>query len=462
MMTINKLIKNLLGVNKIKVKSVEYTNTNDGCKKIIVDVELYKSEQCRCPLCSGNKKLPRYDSSKNIKTYRGLDLGGILLDIRCEVPRVTCKKHGVITSRVPFAFHNSRFTKDFDLTVAWMAKSLSKSAISEYMRISWLTVGRCVSRAREYLEPNPSSRLNDLKRIGIDETSYSKGHKYITTVINHDTNTVVWVGKNHGKSVLEGFFKSLSEQQLSQIEVVSDDGARWISECVKEYCPLALRCTDPFHAVLWAQDALDEIRKESWRSANKELKELNNDIKRDRGRPKKDDEDSKELSIAKKKVIEIKNSRYALSKAPENLTENQEVKLALIKSKDNRLYRAYLLKESLRNLLKIKDPSIAEKEINKWISWASRSRIDSFKSLAKKIKRHKDYILNFIKTGISNARVEANNNKISLLVHRSYGFKNFNNMVDLIMLVCSDLDIPLPNRPDKLNKTPIIKENPAI
>ena len=166
--------------------------------------------------------------------------------------------------------------------------------------------------------------------------------------------------------------------------------------------------------------------------------------------------------MSKQKVIEIKNSRYALSKAPENLTENQEVKLALIKSKDNRLYRAYLLKESLRNLLKIKDPSIAEKEINKWISWATRSRIDSFKNLAKKIKRHKDYILNFIKTGISNARVEANNNKISLLVHRSYGFKNFNNMVDLIMLVCSDLDIPLPNRPDKLNKTPIIKENPAI
>lgn len=322
MMTTNKLIKNLLGVNKIKVKSVEYTNTNDGCKKIIVDVEFYKSEQCRCPLCSGNKKLPKYDSSKNIKTYRGLDLGGIFLDIRCEVPRITCKEHEVITSRVSFAFHNSRFTKNFDLTVAWMSKSLSKSAISEYMRISWLTVGRCVSRVREYLEPNPLSRLNGLKRIGIDETSYNKGHKYITTVINHDTNTVVWVGKNHGKTVLEGFFKSLSEKQLSQIEVVSGDGARWISECVEKYCPLALRCTDPFHAVLWVQDALDEIRKESWRSANKELKELNNDIKRDRGRPKKDDKDSKELSITKKKVIEIKNSRYALSKAPENLTEN--------------------------------------------------------------------------------------------------------------------------------------------
>ena len=67
--------------------------------------------------------------------------------------------------------------------------------------------------------------------------------------------------------------------------------------------------------------------------------------------------------------------------------------------------------------------------------------------LGRKIRRHKQYILNFISTGISNARVEANNNKISLLIHRAFGFKNFQNMVSLIMLVCSDLTIQLPNRP---------------
>lgn len=94
----------------------------------------------------------------------------------------------------------------------------------------------------------------------------------------------------------------------------------------------------------------------------------------------------------------------------------------------------------------------AEKEMNHWISWARRSRIDSFKELALKIKRHMEYILNFISTGISNARVEANNNKISLLVHRSFGFKNFKNMVDLIMLVCSNLKVPLPNRPLNVEK----------
>lgn len=447
MMTRIKLIKNLIGVNNIKIKNVNFIENYNGVKKIIVDVEPYKRNKQRCPYCNNHKKLPRYDSSYESRSWRGLDCGGILVELKSYSSRVSCPKHGVVTEAVPWAFPNSRFTKDFDLSVTWLSKTLNKSAISEYMRISWATVGRCISRTLDYLEPDKTSRLNNLKRIGIDETSYSKGHKYITTVVDHDTNTVVWVSDKHGKSVLEGFFESLTKKQLEGIEVVSGDGARWITECVEKYCPHACRCTDPFHIVEWANEALDDLRKDAWRQANAKLKALQKENPRFKGRPSSNDETSKTLTIAKENTKDIKNSRYVLGKAPENLTDNQEVKLAQIKSKNRKLYRAYELKESLRTLLKIKDVKIAEKELGHWLSWASKSRIDSFKELAKKIKRHKEYILNFIRTGISNARVEANNNKISLLVHRSYGFKNFKNMVDLIMLVCSNLKVSLPNRP---------------
>lgn len=248
--------------------------------------------------------------------------------------------------------------------------------------------------------------------------------------------------------------KQLTEEQRAGIEVVSGDGARWITECVQEYCPQARRCTEPFHVVEWANEALDSVRIEVWREANAELKNLKKEHSRGKGRPSADDEMAQILSEAKEKAKDIKNSRYPLGKAPENLTDNQQIKLAQIKAKNPKLYRAYELKESLRELLKLKNVETAEKELDAWISWARRSRIDSFKELAAKIKRHQEYILNFISTGISNARVEANNNKISLLVHRSFGFKNFRNMVNLIMLVCSNLNIPLPNRPISI-------ENPA-
>lgn len=445
-MTVNTVIKEALGVKAMVVNSLELIETNAGEAKLIIGARPHKRKQCRCPYCNDGKKLPRYDSSHELSHWRALDFGGLLVEIEAESPRVTCPVHGVVTAAVPWAFPNSRHTKDFDMTVAWMAKNLSKSAVSQYMRIAWKTVGNCISRTRNCLEEDANNRLKGLERIGIDETSYSKGHKYITTVINHDTNTVVWVAENHGKTVLDKFFQQLTVEQRANIKVVSGDGARWITDCVSEWCPQAQRCTDPYHVVTWAMECLDELRKEAWRDANNALKELRKAIKLGRGRPAADDEESQELLKAKANAKDIKNSRYALGKAPENLTENQEVKLAQIQANDPRLYRAYQLKESLRLLLKIKDPIKAEAELNHWLSWAQRCRISNFVELGRKIKRHKEYILNFIRTGISNARVEANNNKISLIIHRSFGFRNIQNMVDLIMLVCSDIVIPLPNR----------------
>ncbi len=85
---------------------------------------------------------------------------------------------------------------------------------------------RCVNRALHDLEPERSRRLDGLVNIGIDETSYKKGHKYITVIVNHDTNTVVWAAEGHGKSVLEKFYKQLTPEQLSSIKVVTGDGAK--------------------------------------------------------------------------------------------------------------------------------------------------------------------------------------------------------------------------------------------
>lgn len=66
-----------------------------------------------------------------------------------------------------------------------------------------------------------------------------------------------------------------------------------------------------------------------------------------------------------------------------------------------------------------------------------------------KVKRHKEHILNAIRLGLSNARIEAANNKIKLIIRKAYGFRNIDNLLDMVYLVCSDLTIPLPNRSSK-------------
>ena len=150
---------------------------------------------------------------------------------------------------------------------AWMAVNCSKSVVAAFMRISWNTVGPVISRVEKDLDISPEERFNNLVRIGVDETSYRKGHKYITTVVNHDTGNVIWVAQGHGKTIFEKFFKQLTPEQRSGIQLISGDGAKWIDECVKEYCPNANRCVDPFHVIEWAMDALDDVRVDAWREA---------------------------------------------------------------------------------------------------------------------------------------------------------------------------------------------------
>lgn len=147
---------------------------------------------------------------------------------------------------------------------------------------------------------------------------------------------------------------------------------------------------------------------------------------------------------AEKLTKEVKGAQYALGKAPENLTQTQQARLEFIRDTHPRLYRAYCLKEELRFILKLDNVQEAERELKHWYWCASHSRMNSVKDLAKKIKRHWTNILNTIEHGLSSAKCESVNNTIKLILRRAYGFRNLQNMTDMIMLCCSDLKVVLP------------------
>lgn len=347
------------------------------------------------------------------------------------------KNAPLVTAAVPWARHGSRFTKSFEETAAWLSVHASRSAVSEFMRVEWHTVGGICKRVYQEMEESRSSRFNGLVNIGIDETSYKKGHKYMTVVINHDKSSVIWCAPGYGKDVLSQFFELLSEEQRASIRCVSADGARWIASCVEEYCPNAQRCIDPFHVVSWATDAFDQVRREAWAEAHQQAK---NQPKRKPGRPAKG-----ETAPEKKQAKSVKNLRYALLKNPERLSENQQAQLQFLTKANPTLYRAYLLKENLRLALKAGPDEIAG-ALTKWLAWAQRCRIPTFRELRRKIKRHFSAIVAAARFKLSNARSEATNNKIKLIIRTAFGFRNVDNMVAMVMLSCSELHPTLSGR----------------
>ena len=447
----NTLLKRILNVKDTVVKSADFFISADGVANLKILARPRIHEDDRCPICG--KHCSVYDRATYQRYWRALDFGGVIVHIAAYTQRINCAEHGVLVAAVPWAFHDSGFTKSFDLTATWMAENISRSAVAEYLRIDWKTVGRCITRARKYIEPDPKSRLDGLEKIGIDETSYRKGHKYITVVVNHDTNTVVWASDKHGKAVFSKFLTGLTDEQRSSIKVVTGDGAKWIDECIAQYLPECARCVDSFHVVEWAGEALDSLRKEAWRDAYQACRDLKQKVKRKRGRGALTDKDSIAVHNAETRASEIKGSTYTLGKAPEHLTNKQEVQLATIATGNKRLYRGYLLKEQLRLILHMDNEQDAKEELKHFFWRATHSRIQEFKDLGYKIRRHEEHILNTIKLKMSNARIEATNNKIKLIIRRAFGFRDVGNMIDMIILVCSNIKVPLPNRPVKEQKT---------
>lgn len=422
-MSLKKILKKLLNVNCIKIISCDFDQISHA---LYIHLDMSKGQKHRCPVCG--KKCSHYDTTTNRKKWRALDFGSCAVYITCDVHRINCKEHGVLTEQVPWAFHHSNFTKEFEQQVAYLAIHLNKTEVAKLMRINWKSVGPIITRVKNRIEPDSKVRYQGVSRIGIDETSYRKGHKYVTVVVDHDTNQIIWVGDDTGKDVLNCFFNSLTEEQKANITLVSADGAKWIKSCIEEHLPNAERCIDGFHVVSWAIEAMDTLRKTAWRYTKKFD---DAQPKRKPGRPKKGE-------AVVKLAPKVKGAKYALGKNPENLTMKQKSCLDDIRIQYPVLFRGYQLKEGLRRVFQCTGETV-KKELDRWLSWACRCRIPEFVELSKKIRRHYDAIIATVKHKLSNARIESMNNKIKVLIRKSYGFRNKQNMIDMIMLICSNL-----------------------
>ena len=427
-MSYKSLLSKLLGLSKTVIEAMEFDATGTV---LVVSVRPTEREASRCPTCG--RKSPGYDAGKGRRRWRGLDFGSTIVMLEAWAPRIKCVKHGVLVARVPWARPGAWFTREFETQVGWLTLHTCRSVVAELMRIDWKTVGGIVQRVQTDLSAVAPSPFAGLVNIGIDETSYKKGHKYLTVVVDHDTSRIVWAGKGTGKAVLEGFFNQLTATQTAAIRCVTADGANWIRACVAKHCPQAVITLDPFHVVAWATDTLDEVRRRMIREARAGGP---THTSRRRGR------------LPRNVVLpatDLKNSRFALVKNPENLTANQQIYLDMIAADHPVLYRAWRLKERLRLLMKLPlEEAIIE--LDYWLSWAQRCQIPEFIKLGRTIKQYKQAILDTIRLGMTNARIEAINNKIKLTIRMGYGFRNIDNLIALLMLRCGNLQLDLPGR----------------
>jgi transposase len=426
------LWRGLLGVEKTVVERVEFDEDADV---VVAHVRPTSRQRGRCGVC--RRRCPGYDAGPGRRRWRALDLGTVRTFLEADSPRVRCGEHGVVVAHVPWARHDAGHTLAFDDQVAWLATQASKSTATQLMRIAWRTVGAIITRVWAEIEAQ-HDRFEGLRRIGIDEISYKKGHKYLMVVVDHDRRRLVWAAPGRNSSTVTEFFDILGAERCAQITHVSADGADFIDSIVAERCPNAVRVADPFHVVKWATEALDEVRREAWNDARKQAR---TEPKRPRGRPRADAPPRPGNELA----TSLKGARYSLWKNPEDLTTNQQAKLKWIAQTDPRLYRAYLLKEGLRLVFRLPHAAAAE-ALDRWISWARRCRIPTFVKLQKSIVKHRPRILAAIEHNLSNGLIESTNTKIRLITRMAFGFHSAQALIALAMLALGGHRPTLPGR----------------
>ena len=383
--------------------------------ELVVSARPVWRERDRCGVC--RRRSPGFDLGEGRRRWRALDLGTTLAFVEADAPRVSCRRHGVVVCAVPWARHRSRFTRAFEDQAAWLAVNTSKTAVAQLMRVAWRTVGGICERVADEAS-GEIDLLGGLRRIGIDEISHRKGHRYLTVVVCHDTGRLVWAAAGRDRKTVDAFLDALGEERCKEIQLVSADMAAWVAGPISERCPQAELCLDPFHVVMLATDALDEIRRE-----------VSNEARR-----------AGQTQLAR----DLKGARFALWKNPENLSARQHAKLADVQKTNQRLYRAYLLKEQLRQIYRL-PAAAATRLLEAWLTWARRCRLAPFVKLARTITDQRVGILAAIQHGLSNARVEAINTQIRLITRRAFGFHSPDALITLAMLTLADLCPSLPH-----------------
>lgn len=374
-----------------------------GC--VLIEVRRRSHALPRCSNCGcamgGEVVLKRHH-------WRHRDLIGRRCYVAADIREARCPRHGRRLERVPWASPGARHTREFDRQVASLVQVADKTAATRMFEIAWRTVGRIVQRVVDELLPD--DLLNGLREIGVDETSYKRGHRYLTVVSCLRTGRVIWVGEGKTAKTLSRFFEKLGPERSRRLKVVAMDMSGSYFKAVKRWAPKADIVFDRFHVLKLLLDAVDEIRR---------------------------DECSRLTGKARKAV---KNTRFTFLRNPRHHTPKDLEAIQRIQRTNDRLARVYQLRVDFEDLWELPDEEDARGFLKYWTRFALLSRREPLRRFAKTVREKIDGIVGFFRHGgLTNATLEGMNNKIKLVIHRAFGFHNVDSLIAMIHLCCTGL-----------------------
>lgn len=369
-----------------------YLEHDDGCR--------WQCPECHREYCISDHVRER--------VWRDLDSGIYHVYLHARIPRIECMEHGKLQVSLPWSDRHSRFSMRFENLAMEMMKGMDILNASVILGISWFQAHGIMRRA---VERGLSRKSSSPVRIGIDEKSYGKHHRYMTVVYDLDKNVVDHIESGRKKESLDMYYTKIGKDAVSKIMAVSMD--MWdpfIASTRSNIMDADSRIVfDRFHIMKHMNSAVDQVR--NIESRNAESREM------------------------------LKKTRYLWLYSSENLPDKYKEKYEILKTSDLKTARAYGIKENLRNLWKCNTEEEASSFWKMWHHWASHSHLGPVERVAKMIKHYLYGIMSYFHHHITNAIAEGLNSKIATVQKMAYGYRNQENLKTAIYFHCGNLDV---------------------
>lgn len=401
-----QLYEQILGL--VKPWVITDVNLEMADRRVVLKVGHKKDVRMDCPHCGASS--PIYDHRK--REWRHLDTCQLMTIIQGDVPRVSCKEHGVIQVAVPWGEPGSGFTAMFEaLAISWLQEA-NITAVAGLLNVTWDQVDGIMARAvRRGLARR--ERL-PVKELAIDETSFQKRHEYVTVLIDRDRDIVLDVLDGRKKADLKDWFNAIPQEERDQLNHVSMDMWKPYINAVLETVKDAEKkiCFDRFHVAQYFGKALDKVRAQEHRALLSEYGES---------------------PLTRTKHDWLRNSHR---------TDNRgRLDFMALTRMHLRTARAWAIKETAADLWDYSYRTSAHKAWISLLGWVSRCRLEPVIKVGGMIRKHLWGILNAITASISNSLAECKNTRIQKIKSSACGFRNRDRFRRAILFHLGGLDL---------------------
>jgi len=348
----------------------------------------------KCGICPSCGKRCQNVETEYERTVRDLDLAQCQCFLKFSQKKILCKCGYRGLEKLDFVAKSRRVTTRMETYVVSLAEKMSLKEVAEVTRLDWKTVKNIDREYIRSLLPNITTLV--ITRIAIDEIAIMKGHKYFTIIRDYDTGIAIKILFSRTYEETAKALASMGPEKLANIRFASLDMWDPYIKAVKEQCPNAELIFDKFHVVKKVNEALDKVRKNEF--ANAEVDER----------------------------INMKHKRFVILKREENLNQKQKEELQMLMRSNEKLYKAYLLKEQILSIFDDKT-STFEQIRNRLVQWVKNildNKLEEFYEVINTMKNYFHGILNYFRYGMTNAIAEGFNTKINIIKRRAYGFRD--------------------------------------